>query len=639
MEEWISWVELYEYKVMDLQEGRAPKGGLRSVIALRDHLRSAPLEGLIIRRFRRMDRLFKDLRSASEGVAVTIADDGEDTPTHRSSVRDLSGDDVLLITGESDESALEEDEESAALRGLSDKVWTASLEDEMAQLADKLRREPAQYTLRAVYALLENIEAYSRETVGKTDLNLLKFKTQVAVPAAGDPLLQSERPEMALEVVRRVLDAAINFDKVFKLEVAPSERIPYLRRMAMLIIDRPFVGRAGTQRNMSSSELRMAIESARAEQMSASARADLIARLQNQLDTVLAQEMQEKRELEHEQGMLRQAFAGFFDMLKSMLPDLYGGTAGTLILSQKVLYAQNPGRRLLGEPDESQSLTLRLTRAGGAQVGPIYLSWGPQPGGGWMLEVGGAEYPLLEERDLKIPLEAHEVRAFRLGHYVHLQVQEGSGESLSDQLRLARATAALLEGGGDHFNLRLSRGVAAWVRDGRIDLASIAPDSAVKYGNVPLDTLFSFARKGAESLVGRFKKLPREMVEDSFGEVARLMGERGGKERARYVQTFFEDMNREGRSGVHSSAIVAGQSISEPGQVVVLAYRGEPLTIDLAGRALTVRSDYKGDLTVVAVGQPSENVGDILVYPMGEDYAVLARQGLRLAVSLHRPML
>jgi len=383
----------------------------------------------------------------------------------------------------------------------------------------------------------------------------------------------------------------------------------------------------------------MAIESARAEQMSASARADLIARLQNQLDTVLAQEMQEKRELEHEHGMLRQAYAGFFDMLKSMLPDLYGGTAGTLILSQKVLYAQNPGRRLLGEPEETQSLTLRLTRAGGAQVGPIYLSWGPQPGGGWMLEVGGAEYPLLEERDLKIPLEAHEVRAFRLGHYVHLQVQEGSGESLSDQLRLARATAALLEGGGDHFNLRLSRGVAAWVRDGRIDLASIAPDSAVKYGNVPLDTLFSFARKGAESLVGRFKKLPREMVEDSFGEVARLMGERGGKERARYVQTFFEDMNREGRSGVHSSAIVAGQSISEPGQVVVLAYRGEPLTIDLAGRALTVRSDYKGDLTVVAVGQPSENVGDILVYPMGEDYAVLARQGLRLAVSLHRPML
>ena len=636
----MNWVELYEYKVMDLQEGRTPKGGMRSILALRDQLLGAPLEGIIIGRFRRMDRLFKDFRIAAAAVAVSIDDDEESPPIHRSSVRDLSGDDVPILTTEADDNRVEDqDEEALALRGLSDKVWTASLEDEMSQLAEKLRREPAQYTLRAVYALLENAEAYSREAVGKTDPNLMKFKTQVAVAAAGDPLLQSERPEMALEVVRRVLDAVLNFDKVFKLEIAPTDRLPYLRRMATLIIERPFVGRASHQRNLSSSEMRQAIESARAEQMSASSRADLIVRLQNQLDSVLTQEMAEKRELEHEQGMLRQAYAAFFDMLKSMLPDSYGGTAGTLIPSQKVLYAQNPGRRLLGEPEETQSLTLRLTRAGGAQVGPIYLSWGPQPGGGWMLEVGGAEYPLLEERNLKIPLEVNEVRVFRLGLYVHLQVQEGSGESLSDLLRLARATAALLESGGEYFNLRLSRGVAAWVRDGRIDLGSIAPDSAVKYGNVPLDTLFSFARKGAESLVNRFKKLPREMVEDSFGEVARLMGERGGKERARYVQSYFEDMNRENRSGVHTSAIVAGSSISNPGQVVVLAYRGEPLTVDLAGRALTVRSDYKGDLTVVAVGQPSENVGDILVYQVGDDYAVLARQGLRLAVSLHRPML
>ena len=78
--------------------------------------------------------------------------------------------------------------------------------------------------------------------------------------------------------------------------------LPYLRRMATLIIDRPFGGRANVQRNLSSSELRQAIESARAEQMSASSRAELVVRLQNQLDTVLAQEMGEKRELEHEQA-------------------------------------------------------------------------------------------------------------------------------------------------------------------------------------------------------------------------------------------------------------------------------------------------------------------------------------------------
>jgi hypothetical protein len=631
MEQWLNLIELYEYKVLDLQEGRAPKGGMRSILMLRDGLLSAPLEGINIRRFRRMDRLFKSLRAA--GVTA-LGSEAEVAPVEssrpRSSVPAPEQTESSFANDQPNLTPSDDDAEIHQLRKLADQVWRASLQDEIAILAERLRREPNKITLRAVCALLTNFESYTKDNVGKNDTTLMRFRPQIHVPTLEEPRFAADDPELAISLIRNMMDTVLGLQNQH-FELGSQERLPYLRRMSALIAERPFVGRPSTFKGFSSVEILNTIESTKREQMGNSAKSEQLARLQNQYDQALKMEAQEKRDLEAEQGALRSSFTTFFDQLKTMLPDAYGGTAGSLIINEQVLFAEHTSRRIQGEPQTQSHLTVHLVRRGGAQIGELYLAWQPREGGGWCLEVGGAEYFLPDDEQLKVPVDQFEVKAFRSADYMYLEVSEGTGEGLVDQLKLARATAALLESGSEFFNLRLARGVAAWVRDGRVDLASVAPQSAAKYHKVALDTLFTFARKGAESLINRFKQLPFELIEDSFGEVARMMGEKTAKERAKHVMRFFQEIYQ----GQGELEAITSNVIGKQNEVVMLAYRGEPLTIEMLGRILTVRTDYKNDLTVVVVGQPSEVIPDILAYPVGDGFALLARQGLRVAVSYH----
>ncbi len=634
MEQWLNLIELYEYKVLDLQEGRAPKGGMRSILMLRDGLLSAPLEGINIRRFRRMDRLFKSLRAA--GVTA-IGGEAEVAPLEssrpRSSVPAPEQSESSFTADQPNLAPSENDDEIQHLRKLADQVWRASLQDEIATFAERLRREPGKISLRAVSALLSNFESYTKDNVGKNDATLMRFRPQIHVPTLEEPRFAADDPELAVSLIRNLIDTILGLQNGH-FELGSQERLPYLRRMSALIAERPFVGRPSSFKGFSAVEILNTIESTKREQLGNVAKSEQLTRLQNQYEQALKMEAQEKRDLEAEQGALRSSFTAFFDQLKTMLPDGYGGTAGSVIINEPVLFADHASRRIHGEPQAQSHLTVHLVRRGGAQIGELYVAWQPREGGGWCLEVGGAEYVLPSEEQLRVPVDQFEVKAFRSSDYMYLEVSEGTGEGLVDQLKLARATAVLLEPGGDFFNLRLARGVAAWVRDGRVDLESVAPPSAAKYHKVALDTLFIFARKGAESLINRFKQLPAELIEDSFGEVARMMGEKPGKERAKHVMRFFQAIyHGQGELENQVSNVISKQT-----DMVMLAYRGEPLTVEMFGRILTVRTDYKNDLTVVVVGQPSEVLPDILAYPVGDGFALLARQGLRVAVSYHETL-
>jgi hypothetical protein len=634
MEQWLNLIELYEYKVLDLQEGRAPKGGMRSILMLRDGLLSAPLEGINIRRFRRMDRLFKTLRAAGvTSIAAEAVEAGEAPSRPRSSVPALEQAESTITADSPMLTPSEDDEEIQQLRKLADQVWRASLQDEIAGFAERLRREPNKTSLRALSALLTNFETYTKDNVGKNDATLMRFRPQIHVPTLEEPRFAADDPELAVSLIRLMIDTILGLQNQH-FELGSQERLPYMRRMSALIAERPFVGRPSSFKGFSAVEILNTIESTKREQMGQVAKSDQLKRLQSQYEQALKMEAQEKRDLEAEQGALRSSFTAFFDQLKTLLPDGYGGTAGSLIINEPVLFAKHPSRRIQGEPQANSHLTVHLARQAGAQVGSQYLAWQPRAEGGWCLEVGGAEYFMPDQEQLRVPVDQFEVKAFRNADYLYLEVSEGTGEGLVDQLKLARATAALLESGGDFFNLRLARGVAAWVRDGRVDLESVAPPSAAKYHKVALDTLFTFARKGAESLINRFKQLPFELIEDSFGEVARMMGEKLGKERAKHVMKHFQAIYL----GQGELETLTGNVITKQQDLVMLAYRGEPLTVEMFGRILTVRTDYKNELTVVVVGQPSEVLPDILAYPVGDGFALLARQGLRVAVSFHETL-
>lgn len=625
MDEWLNLIELFEYKVLDLYEGRTPKSGMRSVLMLRDVLLSAPLEGVHIRRFRRMDQIFKDLRNQRQPSSFLTQI--EDRPVRHSSVGTFNA------ASEEDAASAEPatdpriEMEQSMMGDLAEVVWQAHLKDRIRAIGNRLHHEAGLLTLRGLVVLLDHLESYGRSK-GASDITLSQFRTQMPLPSEDDPRILSGGSEFAKDIVSRLVDSVLHFEEQF-FKLDGPERLPYLMRMASLIADHPFVGKP-SQRGLNSGELLDAMDSARRESMGSAARAELLERLQQQYNHSLQIEARQKQAFDQLQQMLKDGLKETLGELRALLPTRYGGEVDLIFKDSKILNGQDPTRVLSGDAWDTQQLIIHLVTSGQGRLKGISLTWTQQEAGSWVLEVAGAVYALPLDQWARVPLDEFEIHAYRHGDYLYLEVMETQGERLFDHLKVVDIIAALLEPGGQFFNLRLARGVAAWVRDGRVDLASLVPQSAEKFKGTPRDTLFGFARKGAEGLITRFRQLPTEMIEDAFGEVARLMGEKGGKERSQKVIKLFLDLF-EGRA----PHLLNGNAVKKVGEMVVMAYRGEPMSVEVMGRVLTLRSDYKGEMTVVAVGHPAEPVKDLWVYPAGEGFALLARQGLRVAVGYH----
>ncbi|MGC8905542.1 MAG: hypothetical protein ACP5OL_10580, partial [Thermus sp.] len=62
MERLADLVDLYEYRVEDLLQGRTPKGGKRALLELRSLLAQSRLPAPLAKRFRQADARFRALR-------------------------------------------------------------------------------------------------------------------------------------------------------------------------------------------------------------------------------------------------------------------------------------------------------------------------------------------------------------------------------------------------------------------------------------------------------------------------------------------------------------------------------------------------------------------------------------------------
>lgn len=657
VEEWLNLVDLYEYKVAEILEHRKPKGGLRSVLMLREQLLLASLEGASLHRFRKMDKIFRNFRhghDVSADIQQLQADQSNldiknvaraaavsQLPTTRvaGAELDINVTPSLKAAMQSAESTLPDDEEGQALTQLSLQIWRANLEDDLKQLAESYRREPGRVTLRALYALAGNVESYLREPLGKADLNLSRFKVLLGVPSADDNLLSSNNPEVAYSIVYNVVFGLLDFEKNYGVYLAASEQINYWRRIAAALIENPFVGRNNQRRaGLTAGELESAIQSAQREQLGQVAKQALLDKLKAQYQQVAAQEAIERKALQQEQLLIRQSFAAFFEQLRQLLPSAFGGSGTGQSMLTQVLNAVHPNRRISNESNTSPELVLRLSRPGSAQVGNLYLSWMPQPGGGWMLDAGGAEYSL-DETTVHIPLESAHIRVVRSNAYIQIKVSEGVNRGLSDLLLTAQVTSMLLDPAQDFFNLRCSRGVISWLRDGRVDWSGINPQSAQKYRQAPPETLSGFARKGAESLLSRFQKYPIEQVQFAFAEVVRLVAEAHSQTRADAL--FQQCHNLSSHTKAHTEDMaIGGNVVRQSGDVILVAYRGEPVNVEVMGRSLTIRADFGGVVSIVIPGQQALHVQDVLVYPMLNGNLLVVRQGLRLVISFqsHLPL-
>ena len=234
------------------------------------------------------------------------------------------------------------------------------------------------------------------------------------------------------------------------------------------------------------------------------------------------------------------------------------------------------------------------------------------------------------------------------GDYLYVAAQQND-RGLLELLALSRAVALLLDPGGAYLNLRLARAAAQRFRDGRIDPQGVNVVSAERYSAASPDALLAFARKGAEGLLTRLRQRPPQESDHVFRAAAEAVDAPGGHER--HLLTALRRVQEPHKAYDAPSELPPGP-VGEPppgvmqvtdlqhaarvgrsGDLVILEFSGEPITVEVAGRALTLRLDYKGDLAVILPGAPVTLLRELLVLDVAAGGLLLVRQGSRIVVS------
>jgi hypothetical protein len=626
---WTHIVELYEYKVDDTLQARTPKGGARSLRELRDLLTTAPLAGATLRRFRLADRA---LRGKPEVVPERVDVLSEETAEEPQTIEmDFAGDvpELATMSGfetvDVNEAAL--DEEGVTLRALADAAWRAEFVEELMGQSMRFRNEPGRNTTRGLFAMMQNLEQYAESSDFGHDLNLAKFRVISKVPVIDDPLASFSSPEvienMLEDFVKKLLEMGREHPN---LQLPTSETLAYLRRFSLAVAEDHRAGEQPVISGPTAKEIQSAMDEVRKENLSAEAKQEMLNRLQTQLNTVTAREREYQTVLQDERRALKAALETFFVWLSERVPARWGGRAKDTPVPSKVLGAQVPSRFLESAAPDATEVAVRLARPGYAVLDGLPVQWQTAPEG-WVLEVAGAEYPLQD--GLRVPAEDREVLVFVKDGYALFRSRRREGGGLWKLLALTRCVAALLEPEDDYQALRLARAAVGYLRDRRVDAAQHSPESAERYRSAPEQTLTSFARTGAEKLLERFERSSEPgFVERCFEAAAEALNEHGIDELAERLIVLFQEVLDP--KEVEPSD---GLEVRSASDVLLIAYRGEPVTVRVMGRAFTVRTDNLGKVYAIQAGAGGQSLEDVLPQRIPGGFALLAREGLRIAIG------
>jgi hypothetical protein len=622
---WTHIVELYEYKVDDMLNARTPKGGPRSLRELRELLTGAPLAGTVLRRFRVAD---KALRGKGEEAAPTEVLSEKPAPVElelapEPATQILEMDSLQTVEVVAD--AI--DEEGATLRDLANAAWQADFTDELFGLAMKLRNEPGRNTARGVFAMVQNLEQYADSSDFNNDINLAKFRVLSRVPQIDDPLASFSSPEVIENMLGDFAKKLLKMSSEHpKLQLPISETVAYLRRFALAVAEDHRAGEQMVVQGPGTKEIQSAMDEVRKENLSADAKQEMLNRLGQQLNAVVTREREYQQALHDERRALKNALEAFFTWVAERVPARWGGRAKDMTIPSQVLGAQVPSRNLESVPADATEVTVRLSRPGHAVLDSLPVHWRHVPEG-WVLEVADAEYPLRD--GLRVPAEDREVLVFVHAGYALLRSRRREGGGLWKLLTLTRCVAALLEPEDDYQALRLARAAVGWLRDRRVDTAQHSPESAERYRGAPEQTLTSFARTGAEKLLERFERSnDAGAIERCFKAAAEGLYEDGLDQVAeRLIKLFQAVLEPE------TIEPIDGLEVRNPDEVLLIAYRGEPVTVRIMGRAFTVRTDNLGKVYAIQAGAGGQSLEDVLPQRIPGGFALLAREGLRIAIG------
>jgi hypothetical protein len=624
----------YNDPVADLIAGREPLGGKQSVKTLRDSIAKMLLNGQQLRRYRETDRKLREKSAAPKTLTQTVT--GEKLDVNVGLNLDLDASmptSVPIVTDNQTAMANLEltDGETFTFRALSHAAWCVDFREQLQSQNKRFRLEPNRPSLRLIYATLHNLEQYSELPGFSQDLNLAKFKVISAVPNSDDPLISLGNSDVVNELLEGLANHITNFPLLYpKLSMPSSETLGYLRRFAVAVANDSTAGEPPPVVSPSPREIQNALEEVRRENLNPEAKRNLLERLQKQLDHALLQERTLLGRYESDRRALQDAVETIFGYLIDQVPERLGGRAKDRHPLQKALNAQNENLRLEQVSPNATEVAVRLQRTGGTTLGGIEIHWHTQPEG-WAIEVGGAEYPL--QSDMSIPLEGQEIRVYTkqaLGAiYAFIQIRDRGGAStLWEALKLARTVAVMLDPGEQYLNLRLARAATSWIKDRRVDLEQVSPEIAANWANAPEDRLLDFARKGATRLQDMFKRSPEAVLERAFFASAESLAEPGGTNSAQVVTKAFRELLK-----MPDHEPIEGFDIKKPDEALLILYRGEPITIRVMQRALTIRTDNLGKVYVLLPGGGGRTLEQILVHHIPSGAIIMAREGLRIALS------
>ncbi|HEU4741200.1 MAG TPA: hypothetical protein VFS50_06340 [Meiothermus sp.] len=591
-------VELYEYKVDDLTAGREPKGGRASVVRLRQLLIKLAYQGPHAKRFRQVDARFRSLNQIQRNLSEVFAEPTEPHPAELGSVF-VEEEPQVVPEGPSPE--------RQALEALTQSVYWVRLEHDLERQVKNLlmgKREE----LRLIYAVLQNLEAYSKTPQFAQDYNLSRFSLSQAIPAISDPLVSFDDPGVAKALLLELFKEAYSLPD--RLRLPPEETVAYLRRFMRRVIESEGALRPqGAGRRTSVESLRRALEEAQRMKLPLPE----IRALEERLQAVAADERRMSLVLEEDRQRFHQASERLAVLLARYLPAPRGEAAPPQVPA-KILWGQDPDLRQEAIGPEDAVVTLRLLPArlslGGLE---ILLS---ETAGEFTLSLEGSDYPLDPAEPLTIVAGGFELWAIRFGHYLHLRLEPREGAHISTLLAEGRVLAHLLRP-AEHFGyLRLLRAFSTRLK-GPVDYAGFGPETAQRYGEASPEALQDFARKGLEVVRGRISN--GSDWQPLLEEVATQLGlERQGRALAQALSDWVghRPPTRDTLGGVGAS------TLSEA-----------PASVRLGSVVLSLR--YQEDTVHVATaGQVPRRLDDLLVWSVPEGMGVLAREGLRVAYLL-----
>ncbi|GGK86895.1 hypothetical protein [Deinococcus radiotolerans] len=577
MDHWVELVELYEYKVQDLMEGRAPRGGRRGLALLRDELLGAPLDPGLLRRLMETDRQYR----LHQG-----------NPVRQTRPR----------AGHGGQSTWEapptvDSDESRAWEELQLMQWHQRAAVESRNLTLRWQREPGFAHLRVLYTVIENAERLARPGT-----------QPLAVPPAHDALMDLHDPEVTGRLASALSVLLLSDDGRARVRAAMSA-----------VQAEPF------PRHPDEDVLAARIAAAEREPLAHEAREALIRALRAEFP--LPRDPRERPAIRAAARHVADHVEAILDVLPK--PSLNGAPQGS------ILFAQHPGSAMRVPDDGAERLTVYLKGGSGARWRGLNLEWQPI-GPNWQVQVG-SQLTLLRpglaphERSQTLKLADQQFRAFVSGAYMTLVVESHTALELGRRASTARATALLLDPAQEYAYLRLARAAAQVLRGGPLNLEKLTPDSARKYQDSTPDVLLAFARKGVDTLCQRLARVSADDAALGFRTAAQALG---------LHRVVADRLHAALHIALHDPEVLpAGQAVtrlelSSGGGFASVVLTDEPLAIQVEGRGVTVRWDYKGELVVMMPGLAPMVLHDLLVARLPGGNLLLVRHGSWLSAAL-----